>query len=230
MPVKRKSVSYDEARRIVRKFSLGFRNGRFIRITSHHGWRAFLKRHPQATGIFGVPNRPDVRYQKDGTWRSWQHFLSQREKRQPELKDFVDYSEWLDWIRKQPIKSKAEYERWCRENPAERRGLGFPSNPSLTYKRWKGWRDVFQKSPDSAGRSKGDYAPFETVRRIVRAIAKKENVQSMRDFQRWCRDNPKRVATHRIPLSPDRAYTDHWHGWADFLGTDRRPTPNRKRD
>lgn len=230
MPTKRKSISYDEARRWVRKFSLGFSSGRPKRITNYLEWRAYVKKFPEMFVATGVPARPDVRYKKDGTWRSWQHFLSQREKRQPELKDFVDYSEWLEWMRKQPLRSKADYERWCRDNPDEREVRGFPANPSLTYKGWNGWRDVFQKSPDAAGRSKGDYAPFNVARRIVRTIAKEDNVQSMRDFQRWCRKYPGRIATHRIPLSPDRAYNDHWHGWGDFLGTDKSPTPNRKRD
>lgn len=226
MPVKRKAVSYDIARRYVRNLFIGFHKGRAIRITSYREWREYVRGHAQYLAALRVPNRPDVRYQKDGTWQSWQHFLSQREKVEPKLKTFADYVEWLDWIRQQPIKSKADYERWCRENRDERKVRGFPANPALNYKGWKGWRDVFQKSLESAGRSKGDYAPFHIVRKIVR----EENLQSRRGFERWCKEHRDRIATHRIPLSPDRAFNEHWHGWADFLGTDTDPTPNRKRD
>lgn len=231
MPAKRKSVSYDRARRWVRNFSFGAprAGSRPKRITSHKEWLAFLKRFPDVPGKLGIPNRPDRRYAKDGTWRSWQHFLSQHEKRQPKLKDFAPFPEWLDWIRKQPIRSKASYEQWCRDNRTEREARHFPSNPAFAYKGWTGWRDVFQKSPDAAGHVKGDYAPFSVVRKIIRTIAKENGLGSQRDFQRWSKANRNRITTHRIPLSPDRCYPDHWHGWADFLGTDTRPTPNRKR-
>ena len=226
MPIPRRSLTYQKARRLVRDFRL-----KGAGLETQADWQAFVREQRPTLEALAVPCRPDVRYKKDGTWKTWRHFLSQRGRRTPKLQTFASYEEWRNWLLLQGFRSKVSYEVWCRSHKDERASLRFPSNPALTYRDFPGWRAVFQKSADAAGSVARHYTPWKAARAIIREIAKTEELRSAFQFQHWAKLNRDRLGTHNIPASPDRCqqYHDDWRGWSDFLGTDTKPALNRKR-
>jgi hypothetical protein len=153
----RRTLPFDEARRLVRK----------LRISNRDAWREYVKTHRAALSAQGIPTRPDVRYKDEG-WKGWAVWLSAP--RRPRNK-FLLYEQFREWVLAQGLRSQAAYRRWYREHPDERHRLQLPSAPEQAYQQFS-WRRLLGKRASGAGSQSREYAPFVQVRRAVRQLAR----------------------------------------------------------
>jgi hypothetical protein len=138
----------------------------------------------------------------------------------------MPFEQWRSWLNQTDIRSKADFERWCKEHTTERERLRIPASPAYSYAQFPGWRFVFGKHPDTSGRGVTKYRPFKEVRAWVRSL-KLSKVSAWQTFAQTERDQ---LHARGCPATPDRVadYRNDWRGWRDFLGTDIRAATNYK--
>ena len=214
---------------------------RSLKLATRSAWREWAKTHRAELQANGVPSRPDVAYGEERErrgrikeWQGWTDWLRAGKRtitsRRYAPKEFMSFPAWSDWVVRQGFRRKEDYNDWCKGNRAERSALGVPSSPALIYAEFPGWNVALRKvAPRDKGRRAAVYVSFREARGFARSL----KLRSAREWRDWaCREtNRKLLDAYRIPSSPDRvaAYRNEFRGWRDFLGTDCRPTLNRKR-
>ena len=117
------------------------------------------------------------------------------------LKEFLPYRELKALVNERKIESGNEYRDAASEN------AHWPSNPDKVYEKtgWVSWFEFLNKG-------KIEFIPYEETKAIVR----KAGFQSQRDYYRWAQKFQDEL---RIPIKPNKVYSEDWVGWPEFLGT-----------
>lgn len=207
---------------------------RSLKLTTREGWRRWARGHRHQLDAHRVPSRPDIAYASLG-WQGWTDWLRSGARtisRRPALlKRFMPYHDWMTWVATRAFRTKADYNDWCKANPAERKRIGVPSAPALVYADFPGWLVALRKPPTTSfrGRRPNHFAPFREAREFARSL--RLTPRTAAGWRAWARDHRSLLSSYRFPAVPDRVaeYRREFRGWRDFLGTDRRPTINRKR-
>lgn len=169
-----------------------------------------------------------------GSWVSWHDWLGSSYA--PRMNaQFLPLNEFIAFLKKRHLTTQLQYQRWRKKHirtPDYRRTPGAPSAKYEGFS-WKTvsatTKVVWSPTPQGKGGAQPQhYAPFGQVRKAVRALklGKREHwVAFVKDHPEWLRDN-------QCPRHPERVaqYSDRWHGWADFLGSDTRARQRYKLD
>jgi hypothetical protein len=217
-------IAFDAARAFARS----------LRLPNRDAWRQWASKNRAALDSHRVPSRPDIAYASSG-WRDWTDWLKADARtisyRPAVLQRFMPYQDWLKWVASQSFRTKADYNDWCKANPAERKLLGVPSAPALVYADFPGWLVALRKPPTTSfrGRRPNPYVPLREAKKFAASLPL--NPRTAAGWHAWARDHRSILRSQRIPFAPDRVaeYRKEFRGWRDFLNKDRRPTINRKR-
>jgi hypothetical protein len=158
---------------------------RASRIKTGDEWRLA---HKERRLPKGMPSNPNVFY-KD-LWIDWNDFLG------TEWIPFVDAREFA---RSSDIETSHEWQNLSRDGKLPE---GMPSNPAMSYKEWKGWKDFLGT----------EWIPFEKAREWARA-------SDIRSVLEWMLAHKERRLPEGMPRNPAVFYKGLWNGWEDFLGT-----------
>ena len=144
------------------------------KLATRDAWRQWAGKNRPALDSHRVPSRPDIAYASSG-WQGWTDWLRSGARtisRRPALlKPFMPYQDWLNWVATKGFRTKADYNDWCKANPADREQLGVPSAPALVYADFPGWLVALRKPPTTSfrGRRPNHFAPFRETREFARA-------------------------------------------------------------
>ena len=157
-------------------------------IINREQWIAFAKKKKD------LPRNPPNLSTYKKKWKSWIHFLGKKSKRH---RDYVSYNEFLDYLKKNNIKSVKE---WWRFRKKIKVPNIYPSFPDKIYN--KSWKDIY-------GRRK--FIKFKDAKKF--AISLKLNKAA--DWNTYFKKNKKPMF---IPWHPESYYKEKgWNGWVDFL-------------
>lgn len=245
MPRKRTFLPYTKARAFARS----------LRLKNRTEWRAYAKTHRAELDAAGVPCSPEVFYLSPqakhdrgygykaptdpttadvSSWVSWHDWLGSSYA--PRMNaQFLPLNKFITFVKKRRITTQARYQRWRKKHygtPDYHRTPGAPSAVYVGFS-WKTvsatTKVVWSTTPQGKGGAQPQhYAPFGQVRKAVRALklGKREHwVAFVKDHPDWLREQ-------QCPRHPERVaqYSDRWHGWSDFLGSDTRARQRYKRD
>lgn len=245
MPKKHQFLPYTKARGFARK----------LRLRNRKEWHAYAKQHRTELATAGVPCSPEVFYlspqakydrgygykaptdpaTKDiGAWVNWHDWLGSSYA--PRLTaQFAPLDEFLAFLTQHRIATQAQYQHWRKQHYGSALYKRMPGAPATVYTSfsWKTVSPTVTGSPTTARRNKGgalaqQYAPFHEVRRKVRAL----KLVKREMWFAWVKDHPDDWRALTCPRHPETIaqYSSHWHGWADFLGSDTRANRRYKRD
>ena len=209
---------------------------RSLKLPTRDAWRQWVavRKHRATLDAQRVPSRPDIAYESCGwvDWTDWLHASGRTiRSRRFSLKPFMPVADWLDWVAAQSFRKKEEYDDWCKAHPDERKRLLIPSSPALTYADFPGWSLALGTTGTTSfkGRIAKRYLPFREARQFARSL--KLYPPTAAGWRLWAREHRALLDSSQIPATPQRVaqYRREFRGWRDFLGTDRRPTVNRKR-
>ena len=186
-------LSFDEARRIVRKIGL----------KSFSEWQKFSNSDEMHTNI---PMSPHIKYQKLG-WIDWGDWLGI-----PSTKNinWLPFEEARAKVRALGLKNVKEWIAYYKSNE---KPIDIPSAADRTYKNegWISWGDWL--GIDRISNSKKQYLLFEEARNHVHSL----KLNSKTEWDSYCRSKNK-LST--IPNYPNEKYSKTgWQSWGDWLGT-----------
>ena len=124
---KRTHLTYNEACKYVRKLNL----------KGQREWKSFCNSDKKPDNI---PKAPQKVYKNKG-WKGWGDFLGTGNISTKNI-EFKSYNEAKIFAKTLGLKSKTQWENWCKEG---KRPPYIPSNPQSKYKGWKGWKDFLGK-------------------------------------------------------------------------------------
>ena len=131
-------------------------------------------------------------------WKGWVHFLGKNALRQ---RNYVSYNKFLDYLKKNNIKSVKEWWKFRKKNKVPDI---YPSFPRKIYN--KSWKDIYGRR---------NFTTFNQAKKF--ALKLKLNKAS--DWTNYLKNNKR---PKFIPWKPQEYYKDKgWKGWGDFLGTGR---------
>lgn len=217
-------------------FKAARRFAQSLRLARRDEWRAWAIENNDELRARRIPPNPEFAYRHSG-WVSWSDWLGAN-LFQP--KRFLSYQQWRAWLLQQPIRTKLEYNDWCKANAHERRRLRIPSSPALVDAQFGTWREELRhRGAQSKLQTKVPYSYVsfgvarENVRRLLKSASWRQAgyKNTAKGWQEFARENKSILQELRIPVSPDvvAQYRRDWRGWRDYLGTNTRPTPSRKR-
>ena len=148
-----------------------------------------------------IPSRPQILYSED--WVSWSDFLGAPSRE----KNYISFNEARAFIRKQKIRTQAEWLEWYKKNnPTD-----IPANPQTIYNEWHltgwmGWRDWL------GPRLK--YINYEQLKKLIKG----KKLRNSTDFNKWRKKNKsyRNQDGSMIPSKPEIRYKE-WKGWNSFL-------------
>ncbi len=154
-----------------------------------------------------IPSHPDRVYTAE--WRGLGDWLGTGTLA-PQDRTYRPFPEARVFVRALGLKSRAEWEDYCRSG---RKPVNIPSNPNRVYKtKWRGYGDWF--GTGTLAPQNRTYRPFPEARAFMQALGLK-NLAEWRDY---CRSG-RRPAD--IPSTPHMVYKTEWRGLGDWLGTGR---------
>ncbi len=129
----------------------------------------------------------------------------------PQNKQFISYSECSKFVKKNKIKSGADWGRYFKNNE---RPNNIPSNPDKEYSKtgeWKGWGEF--TGTGKLANQNAEYLPFEEARKFVHSL----KLNSEGEWRKYCKSGKK---PFNIPANPwsVKSYNKKWISRADWFG------------
>lgn len=187
-------LSYEEARKIVRK----------LQLKSTIEWREYTKLNLIPHNI---PLRADAKYKNNG-WISWSDFLGFKTKMGPS-KNYIDFEKGREFVRGLKLNSGSEWREYCK---SEKKPDNIPFTPNIVYKD-KGWTSMgdWLGTGRIADQLK-EYLSFSEAREIIWEL----KLKTKEEYNNWWDKNKP----NDIPKSPNIVYKDKgWLSMGDWLGT-----------
>jgi superfamily II DNA/RNA helicase len=187
-------MSFEEAREYVRK----------LNFKSTKEWFLYAKSNRRP---FDLPVYPNELYKEK--WIGYGDFLGTDYIPTFE-REYLSFEKARAQIRKENIKSTAEWKVYCKSN---KKPQNIPAAPDLKYRNngWISWGDFlghnYVASIDATINS------FKKARDIARGL----NLRNAKEWFLYWKEN-ERDRTY-IPINPQTTYKKYWKGWGDFLGT-----------
>jgi hypothetical protein len=195
-------LSFEQARTFVH--SLGLKNCR--------EWRAYCKTNKRPVD---VPAQPKTFY-ADHEWKGWQDWLGTGTARK--VQRTRPFEEARAFVQSLGLRSKRDWSDYCKSG---KKPIDIPSNPNTAYA-GKGWASMGDwLGTKTIAPQLRIFLPFEEARAFARSLG----LKSMKDWQTYCKANPRAD----ISTVPHNTYADRgWVSWGDWLGISERRTRNRK--
>jgi hypothetical protein len=145
-----------------------------------------------------LTSNPDRTYAED--WLGWSDYLG-TERRREKYAIYANYAEASEAAQRLGLTSQREYRKGYLEDPR------LPSNPNRTYAGdWGCWSDYL--GTERRGEKYATYAEAsEAARRL--------GFSTQREYRKRYQEDL------RLPLNPERIYSEDWVDWYDFLGIAR---------
>ncbi len=144
------------------------------------------------------------------------------------FREYRSFREARDFVRKLKLRNNTEWGDFCKGRLSNKGVLpaDVPTNPHRTYAK-KGWISLGDwLGTGIIASSRREFRSFIQAR----AFARNLKLKGKAEWVSFCkREMPKsgRLPPD-MPSSPDKTYANKgWHGWGDWLGTDRRGSINR---
>ena len=219
-PSLRKYRTFRKARTFVRS----------INLKSTADWRAYCKGQLRKKTVLprDIPANPHTTYKNDG-WVSYGDWLGTG-KIANRLRKYRSFKEARAFVRSLGIQSSTEWSAFCKGQLSGKGKLpsDIPAAPSLAYadKGWKTWGDWL--GTGSVANFLRRYRSF----REARAFARSLKLKNRDEWNAFCRGRlrTKGKPPTDIPAKPERTYAKQgWQGVRDWLGTDHKRKPKRRR-
>lgn len=187
-----------------------------LKLKSQSEWSKYCKGQLLRKGIKpnDIPTTPSRNYKESG-WINMGDWLGTGTVA-PFLRDFRSYSDAKIFVRRLKIKSKTEWENYCK---SQQRPVDISSNPSKTYhqKGWSGWGD-FLGTGTIAPRLR-NFPDYKKARSFVHTL----KLKTWADWREYCagRLQGKNKKPDNISSNPQRTYRNKgWINIRDWLGND----------
>ena len=193
---KRVYKSFDHAHYFIKKFN--FKSG-----SEYCEWHT--KNKPK-----DLPFNLTKIYSKNKKWKGVGQFIGTGFIAN-QLREFYNYSEASKKIKKENLKTQAEFNNWFKKNDDKR----MPSNPNSTYKKtgWIGWRKFLGNTKISNYDKNKVFRDIEEVKKYTLNL----NLETVEDWKAYI--NKNKIPDY-IPRTPDTTYKKKgWKGWGDFLNS-----------
>lgn len=161
----------------------------------------------------GLPLTPNSVYKMCG-WEGSKSFLGYS-KRRSNSRQYLNFDDACDFMRKQNLSSHAEWIAWCR---MESRPRNIPSAPDVKYaSEWRGFPHFLgydYEYPEGRMRNsrRVKVRSYEDAKDFIQA----KKFSSQAEFAQWAKTADRPID---FPSSPNRKYRDSgWEGYAKFLG------------
>ncbi len=192
----RKFLSFEEARKFVRK----------LQLKGNEKWREWSK---SVERPLNIPSNPDKTYKNKG-WIGWGDFLGTDFVATTNRK-YLSFKDTREYAHNLKFKSSKQWSEWSSKSGLKPENI--PSKPDLVYKNkgWESWPDFLGTSYVVPKNRK--YLPFEEAKRYVHSL----NLKRKKEWENFC---SSRMRPLNIPSTPDKFYKNKgWKSWPDFLGT-----------
>jgi superfamily II DNA or RNA helicase len=206
----RKFNSFDQARAFARS----------LKLKNQFEWIQFCKGEKLRLGKLPptIPSNPSITYRGKG-WKGYGDWLGTR-RVATQLRVYRPFTKARKFARSLDIKSRAEWERFCRGNSPTlgRLPIDIPAKPDNTYSKsgWKGYGDWLGTGRVATHLTK--YQSFNEARSFARSL----KLKSGREWRDFVLGNNTRLGglPSDIPAHPSRSYANQgWQGIDDWLGT-----------
>jgi superfamily II DNA or RNA helicase len=219
--VKKKMLPFDKARKFIQKLKLQTR-------------RDYCNWWDNNANLldFDLPKKPEKTYAKSG-WKDWPDFLgSSVLSNWDKSKNIFSYSQAKHFLKidcKGMIKSMGMFDRW-KNGKLSLSGLPsfpvrMPRAPINAYTRAGDWVDNYDFFGYALNKRKKKSArPDLKFKKIsykdLRAIVRKENVNTRLEYSAWLKKNKKKFTDKGMyaPFKPE-SYGQEFEGWAIFLNS-----------
>jgi hypothetical protein len=173
-PKNRKFLSYDEAKKRIRKF----------KILSEKEFRNIAK---NGTLPLGIPRDPQKSYKKE--FSGWGDFLGTG-KIANQDRNFLTYDDAKNKVKKLGITTLRTWQKAVSEGQIPK---NIPTLPSRTYKKeWKGWGDFLGTGTIAPLVLSENWLSWPEAKILYRKIAKENNLKNLADWKKYCK-------THKLP-------------------------------
>ena len=192
---KKEFRDFESAREFVRE----------LNIEGNNEWREYCKSGNKPEDI---PSAPELTYKNNG-WIGYGDWLGTGRVANFNLV-FHDFESARDFVRKLGIKSKSEWEEYCKSG---NKPDDIPSDPSVIYKNkgWIGYGDWL--GTGRVATQDREYLPFADAKKFVRTL----ELKNLEDWKNYCKSGNK---PEDIPSAPELTYKNKgWIGYGDWLGT-----------
>ena len=176
---------------------------RSLKLKTQQEWKVWCKTGARPAN---VPSSPERTYKCDG-WQGVGHWLGTANVR---TKNFLPFTEALEYARSLKLKNKAGWEVWRKSGT---RTEAIPSAPDKTYKH-EGWQGYghWLGTGNIHGKDK-QFLPFQKALLYARAL----KLKSQDEWRVWCKSGPRPA---NVPSAPNKIYkVDGWQGFGHWLGT-----------
>ena len=190
-----------------RSFNSARKHAHSLKLKNRDEWIEYCKSNKKPDDI---PNYPDVKFKKQGTWKGWGDFLGTGTVAPKDLNfSAKSYKTVQKFALSLGVKTSTEWWAYARSHDLP---PGIPKDPSNWFKKqktWTGWGD-FLKTGNVA---KKEFRSFTDAKKF----AQKLGFRQVQEWIEYCKSgkHPK-----DIPAAADNAYKKEWKGWPDFLGYD----------
>jgi superfamily II DNA or RNA helicase len=131
-------------------------------------------------------------------WKGWIHFLGKNSKQE---RTYASYNEFLDYLKKNDIKSVKEWWKFRKRNKIPK---VYPAFPEKIYN--KNWKDIYGRR---------NFTTFKNAKKFALSL----KLSKATDWNLYFKNNKR---PNFIPWKPQDYYRNTgWSGWGDFLGTGR---------
>lgn len=197
-----------------------------LELASSSEWSRYASGEIPALGTrpAWLPSNPNLAYRYAG-WAGIRDWLGTGDKVAPRASTMRPFAEARVFARSLGLQTRGEWRDYVagirRDLPPK--PMDIPSNPQARY-RTEGWVTF----ADFLGGNK--VAWHQVVWRefnAAREFARDLGVANMLEWRSWAKSGLK---PDDIPANPEKAYSEQWHGWGDWLGKQapmRRRTPGR---
>ena len=194
---KRDFMSYKQARQFIIK----------QRITTKSRFEEWSKSGKRPHNF---PSQPSKIYK--AKWKGFGEFLGTGRKA-GNKRDFMSYKQARQFIIKQRITTKSQFEKWSK---SRKRPYNFPSAPWKIYKtQWKGLGEFLGTGKK---RNRKDFMSYRKARQFI----VKQKIETKDQFEKWSKS---RKRPYNFPSAPWRVYKTQWKGFKVFL----KPTVKKKK-
>ena len=180
--------------RTIKDFENARKYVRELKLETWHRWINYCKSGKRPIDI---PTHPERTYKKE--WISWPDWLG-TDNIQNQKKEYRSFKQARKFVRSLKLTGQ---NGWNIYRKSGKRPIDIPSAPNKTYKKewidWGDWLGTGNKHPRDM-----EFLSFIKSRKIVRAIAKKYNLQTKEDF---INAKKRGLIPDNIPASPWLVYS-----------------------
>jgi hypothetical protein len=193
---------------------------RSLELKSGDDWHKFCRGQLPENGLrpADIPANPRQAYAKSG-WLGMGDWLGTGTIATRETV-YRPFEEARDFVRALKLKSRSEWEMFCRGQLPERGDLpsDIPKTPRIVYAQngWKGYGDWL--GTGTIAPRLIVYRPFEEARAFVHAL----KLKNESEWRKFCKGHfpHKGTLPDDIPANPNQTYAKSgWSGMGDWLGT-----------